>query len=257
MREILSRKFYGLGATSDNLWELIEGKCYEKTDVQFLFMGNNEYQLLQLTIGGEATAWSSAGFDVMELPSGESVCQLGSVQLLFDPTGGVGISGAAVHGMSGIVDTLDFGEITNFTSSDINIYPPPVHSNGVMRIDHLVVTTTDCDRTTRAFESTGIHSRKVRTFGDHEAKMRQTFFWLGDVILELIGPDQSEAHGLPMFWGLALISDDLQATADYLGEKCTSVKPAVQTGRKITTIKTREIGITTSLAVMSPHTKTN
>ena len=87
--------------------------------------------------------------------------------------------------------------------------------------------------------------------------MRQTFFWLGDVILELVGPHQSEANGHAMFWGLALISDDLQATAGYLGESCTPVKPAVQPGRKITTINTREIGITTSLAVMSPHTKTN
>ena len=221
-------------------------------------MGNNEFQLLQLTIGGVSTsAWSSAGFEVMELPSGESVCQLGSVQLLFDPTYRRGIAGAAVNGMSGTIDSLEFGEITYSTSSGINAYPPSVHPNGVTRIDHLVVTTADCDRTTLALEASGIHSRNVRTFGDDGAKMRQTFFWLGDVILELVGPDQSEANGQAIFWGLALISENLQATADYLGERCTPVKPAVQQGRKITTIKTREIGITTSLAVMSPHTKTD
>ncbi|MBJ68911.1 MAG: hypothetical protein CL463_03320 [Acidimicrobiaceae bacterium] len=220
-------------------------------------MVNNEFQLLQLTIGGEAAAWSSAGFDVMELPSGESTCQLGSVQLLFDPASDRGIAGAVINGTSGIIDSLEFGEITNSASSGINTYPPSVHSNGVTRIDHLVVTTADCDRTTLAFEARGIHSRKVRTFGDDTAKMRQTFFWLGDVILELVGPDQSETSGHAMFWGLALISDNLQETADYLGGRCTPVKPAVQAGRKITTIKTREIGIATSLAVMSPHSKTS
>lgn len=220
-------------------------------------MANNEFQLLQLTIGGEAAAWSSAGFDVMELPSGESVCQLGSVQLLFDPASDRGIAGAAINGTSGIIDSLEFGEITNSASSGISIYPPSIHSNGVTSIDHLVVTTADCDRTTLAFEARGIHSRKVRTFGDDAAKMRQTFFWLGDVILELVGPDQSETSGQAMFWGLALISDNLQETVDYLGGRCTPIKPAVQAGRKITTIKTREIGIATSLAVMSPHSKTS
>ena len=220
-------------------------------------MGNSEYQLLQLIIGGEAEAWSSVGFDVMELASGESVSQIGSVQLLFDPTGERGISGAAVYGMSGAIDSLKFDMGPNLTSSSIDAYPRSVHPNGVTQIDHLVVTTADCDRTTRAFESSGIHPRRVRTFGNDQAKMRQTFFWLGDVILELVGPDQSEANSHAMFWGLALISDNLQATADYLGEKCTQVKPAVQPGRKITTIKTREIGITTSLAVMSPHTESN
>jgi len=249
--------FSHFGPSSITFGPLIESKCYEKTDVQFLFMGNSEYQLLQLIIGGEAETWSSVGFDVMELPSGELACQIGSVLLRFDPTGERGISGAAVHGGRAIIDSLKFDVGPNLTSSSIDAYPPSVHSNGITRIDHLVVTTADCDRTTRAFESNGIHPRKVRTFGDHEAKMRQTFFWLGDVILELVGPDQSEANGHAMFWGLALISDDLQATAGYLGERCTPVKPAVQPGRKIITIKTREIGITTSLAVMSPHTKTN
>ncbi|MBO00084.1 MAG: hypothetical protein CL438_05385 [Acidimicrobiaceae bacterium] len=236
---------------------LIELKEYEKTDVQFLFVANSNFQLLQLTIGDNEETWSSAGFDVMELPNSKPVCQVGSVQLLFDSTGQQGISRAAVHGVSGVIDSLKFDTAPSLAFSNIDAWLPSVHPNGVTRIDHLVVTTADCDRTTRAFESNGIHPRRVRTFGNDEDKMRQTFFWLGDVILELVGPDQSETNGNALFWGLALISDNLQATADYLGEKCTPVKSAVQPGRKITTIKTREIGITTSLAVMSAHLKTS
>ena len=201
--------------------------------------------------------WSSVGFDVMELPNGKPVCQVGNVQLLFDPTGKRGISGAAVYGMSGAIDSLKFDKAPNITPSSIDACPRSVHPNGVTQIDHLVVTTPNCDRTTLAFEANGIHPRKIRTFGNDEAKMRQTFFWLGDVILELVGPHASEDKGQTKFWGLALISDDLRTTSDYLGSRCTPIKPAVQSGRKITTIKTREIGITTPLAVMSPHTKTD
>ena len=51
------------GPSSITFGTLIESKRYEKTDVQFLFMGNSEYQLLQLIIGGEAEAWSSVGCD--------------------------------------------------------------------------------------------------------------------------------------------------------------------------------------------------
>jgi hypothetical protein len=198
--------------------------------------------------------WSSAGFDVMELSSGESVCQLGSVQLLFDDvTEQGGILSTVVRGASGVIDSLKFGESTDCITTDIDALVPSIHPNGITRIDHLVVTTPNCDRTTLAFEGNGIHPRRVRTFGHNEEKMRQSFFWLGDVILELVGPDGTGTKGPAMFWGLALISENLQATADYLGDRCTPIKPAVQAGRKITTIKTRSVSISTSLAVMSPH----
>ena len=44
------------------------------------------FQLLELTIGGIAETWSSAGFEMIELPNGSSGCQLGSVQIQFDAT---------------------------------------------------------------------------------------------------------------------------------------------------------------------------
>mgnify|MGYP001494069655 CR=1 FL=1 len=239
-------------------------------------VGKTTFQLLKLTIGETAETWSSAGFEVMELPNGSPGCQLGSVQIQFNATGAQGILSAVVfglHGMidslqfdtenglspthNGMIDSLQFDTENGLSPTHNNAHLPSIHPNGVSRIDHLVVTTTDCDRTTDAFEANGILPRRVRTFGDDGSKMRQTFFWLGDVILELVGPHASEDKGQTKFWGLALISDDLRTTADYLGSRCTPIKPAVQSGRKITTIKTREIGITTPLAVMSPHTKTD
>ncbi len=220
-------------------------------------VGKTTFQLLKLTIGETAETWSSAGFEVMELPNGSPGCQLGSVQIQFDATGAQGILSAVVFGLHGMIDSLQFDTENGLSPTHNNAHLPSIHPNGVSRIDHLVVTTTDCDRTTDAFEANGILPRRVRTFGDDGSKMRQTFFWLGDVILELVGPHASEDKGQTKFWGLALISDDLRTTSDYLGSRCTPIKPAVQSGRKITTIKTREIGITTPLAVMSPHTKTD
>ena len=220
-------------------------------------MGKTTFQLLKLTIGETAETWSSAGFEVMELPNGSPGCQLGSVQIQFDTAGPQGILSAVVSGLRGMIDSLDFDNENGLSPTHNNTSLSSTHPNGVSRIDHLVVTSSDCDRTTAAFEANGVYPRRVRTFGDDGSKMRQTFFWLGDVILELVGPDASGDKGQTNFWGLALISDDLRTTADYLGSRCTPIKPAVQVGRKITTIKTREIGITTPLAVMSPHTKTN
>ena len=43
--------------------------------------------------------------------------------------------------------------------------------------------------------------------------MRQTFFRLGPVILELVGPPQPDGDGPARFWGIAFTVADLDATA--------------------------------------------
>ena len=48
--------------------------------------------------------------------------------------------------------------------------------------------------------------------------MRQVFFRLGEVILELIGQPDSAGEGDPGFFGLAITVDDLDAPAALLGE---------------------------------------
>ena len=52
---------------------------------------------------------------------------------------------------------------------------------------------------------------------------------------------------------LALISEEIEKTVDFLGDLTTPLKPAVQPGRLITTIKTKALGIDDALAVMTPH----
>ncbi len=220
-------------------------------------MKNDEFQLLQLTIGGEAEGWSSIGFNLMELSNGESICRIGSVRFLFDhESEQKGIWLASTNEVSGQIDSLEFGESKINISPDEDALIPSIHPNGITRIDHLVVTTPDCDRTTAALEKDGLQARRVRIFGNSGSEMRQTFFWLGDVILELVGPETPEGEGPASFWGLAFISESIEETVTFLGDTCTPLKPAVQSGRQITTIKTRDLGIHSSLAVMSPHVDT-
>ena len=211
-------------------------------------------QLLQLTVSGESDAWRSVGFELSKSTDGRELCRVGEVQILFEENLlQNGIWRATTQDVHGEIDSLEFGEAAVSLSSDKDNLVPSTHPNGVSRIDHLVVTTPDCDRTTAALEANGILVRRVRTFGVAGSEIRQTFFWLGDVILELVGPETIESEGPALFWGLAFISENIHKTVDYLGDACTPLKPAIQPGRKITTIKTRDVGIHSSLAVMSPH----
>jgi hypothetical protein len=85
--------------------------------------------------------------------------------------------------------------------------------------------------------------------------MRQTFFWAGDVIVELVGPDVGEpsTDEPTTVFGLALVASDLDATAAVLGPLLGTPKAAVQPGRRIAGLRGRDLGISLPLAVMSPH----
>lgn len=209
------------------------------------------HQLLELRVGDMPTAWSSAGFTVDDdivVIDGVRIALVGSL-------GRRGIISAAIAGAGDAIDGLGI----HSPAPDHRSRPSPrptgsAHPNGVTTIDHVVVATGDCDRTTAALQSMGIETRRTRQFDLAGIAQRQTFFWLGDVILELVGPAAPSAGAGPAeYWGLALQSADLDTTAAELGDRCTPPKSAVQPGRRITTIKTRDLGISTALAIMSPH----
>lgn len=117
-------------------------------------------------------------------------------------------------------------------------------------LDHLVLTTPDFGRTVAAFEAGGFDLRRVRATSTYGAPMQQGFFKHGSVVLELIGPDAPAGDGPARFWGLAFVSEDLDATAGFLGERCHPPKDAVQPGRRIATLG-RAAGSTVPIAFMS------
>ena len=211
----------------------------------------SEVHLKSLKIGTSSANWNAAGFHITEVKPRISACVLNDVLLEFDNEPiEQGIYAIGTENIDGDIDGLKFFiESTEVKETHLDSR----HPNFVSRIDHLVVTTSDCDRTTKAFEEAGIEVRRVRNFSLGATGMRQTFFWLGDVILELVGPEVKSDDELTKIWGLALISEEIEKTVDFLGDLTTPLKPAVQPGRLITTIKTKVLGIDDALAIMTPH----
>jgi len=64
----------------------------------------------------------------------------------------------------------------------------PAHLLGAEVIDHLVVTTPDLDRTVGAIErGLGLQLRRTREGEAYGQKVRQAFFRMGEVVLEVVG----------------------------------------------------------------------
>lgn len=156
-----------------------------------------------------------------------------------------------------------------------DVYDDPVdHPNGIVSIDHVVVSSDDPARTSRAFEDAGFPQRRSIVTERFGSPLRQSFHWAGDVIIEVIGPagppsssrgdDTADvaapthragitATGGSKLFGITFVTTDMDRTIDALGPLAGEPRPAVQPGRYISTIDTRALAIGTRLAVMTPH----
>jgi catechol 2,3-dioxygenase-like lactoylglutathione lyase family enzyme len=138
--------------------------------------------------------------------------------------------------------------------------PPPAgtdtdHPIGASRIDHVVVMTPDIDRTVKAVErSLGLPLRRTRDGEAYGQPMRQAFFRMGEVILEVVGPPELDPGHVDRpagFSGLAVVVASLDAACHLLGSELVSApKPAVQEGRSIATIRSAA-GLQVPVALMS------
>ena len=211
-------------------------------------------QLQQLRVADEPDIWGALGFAV----DGETVTIGSTAIVCAGPALGKGIVDWAVSGSGGLIDGLATSPAATSLST------PGDHVNGVVAIDHLVVSTPDLERTVGAFEALGLDCRRRReglAYG--QQAMRQAFFWLGDadgpieqkVILELVGPqvvDPAKADDPARFFGLALTVRNLESTAAFYGDLMKPPVEAVQAGRRISTISSRG-GSSVAIALMSPH----
>jgi len=198
-----------------------------------------------LTIADDPTGWAEAGFTV----DGDGTCRTGTVRLLISPHHpGTGVTGWTIAGLDGGGTSID-GLATE--AGDGGPAEPASHPNGVTQIDHLVVTTPDLARTVSALRAHGFADRRTREAGD----VRQTFFRLGEVILEVVGRDRPSGDGPARFFGLAFTVADLDATAALLGDRLGPAKDAVQPGRRIATLRHEALGITVPVAFMSAEAR--
>jgi catechol 2,3-dioxygenase-like lactoylglutathione lyase family enzyme len=203
-----------------------------------------------LTVADPPEAWRDAGYTVDD----DGGCRLGQVRLhLVGREHGKGIRSWGLRGVSVTDDPFEMvdGIPTTVTTSDPA--SPALHPNGVVGIDHVVLTTPDLDRTTAALEAIGLSVRATRDSDTYGAPMRQVFFRLEDVILELIGrPGTARQGDRPArFFGIACNVEDLDATKAFFGERLGQPKDAVQPGRRIATLRHEPLGLSVATAFMS------
>jgi hypothetical protein len=235
--------------------------------------------LLEVVVADPTEPWTAAGFRV---GADDTVC-LGAVAVRLVGRGDQrpGIVGWALSGVDvpdGHLDGLPTrtGATASSTDPTGKVDPggrpptprdsatgagadptPSVHPNGATGIDHVVVSTPDLDRTIAACEAAGLPCRRIREAGTPDRPMRQAFFRLGPVVLEVVGGaagSGTTADDDPARWfGLALNVADLEHSAVLLGPGLGRVKTAVQAGRRIATVRHRDLDLSVSLALMDDH----
>ncbi|MCB0992272.1 MAG: hypothetical protein KDB16_14935 [Acidimicrobiales bacterium] len=131
---------------------------------------------------------------------------------------------------------------------------PIVHPNGATSFDHLVVRTPNVQRTQSALERSGFDLRRVRDAGAADAPIVQSFYRLGEVILEVVGRPDDDGDGPSSFWGLVANVDDIDAL-DLPSTAMSTPRNAVQRGRRIATVRP-EAGLGIAFAFMDDRAST-
>jgi catechol 2,3-dioxygenase-like lactoylglutathione lyase family enzyme len=186
--------------------------------------------IARLMVDDDPSVWRSAGFAV----DSSGHCRIGTVELVIEAVGDA--TGITSWVLAAAPDETvnDVDGLSTAHGEPASVGGPVDHRNGAVSIDHVVVMTPDLDRTIAAVErGLGVPLKRIREAQAGDRDVRQAFFRMGEVILEVVwsGP---HAEGRAKFWGLAVTVADLDATFDALGpDQMTVPKSAVQPGRRI------------------------
>lgn len=201
----------------------------------------------EFLVADQPDSWTRAGFTV----DADSVCRVGGVGVrLVGSDRGTGIVGWSLRGVPADVHDVD-GVPT--TASEVSPGSPAAHPNGVVAVDHVVLLSPNLSRTVDAMTALGVHPRRERDGELGGRAIRQVFFRLGEVIVEVVGAPDTAGEGPSTLWGMTYVVDDVDATAAAFGDRTSPVKDAVQPGRRITTLRHREFGMSVRTALISPH----
>lgn len=185
-----------------------------------------------------ASLWTELGFSVEA-----GTARVGGITIGLDAPG-KGVTGwtlAAVEGPDAGTGDGSSAEIDGLATTFVEDPPGPAedrtaHPNGVVGLDHVVVTTPHLETTVSCLGRIGLVERRRRDAGRGPRPTTQVFFRLGEAILELVGSPASEEEGPCQFWGLAFTVSDMDLTVAALGERLRDVKAAVQPGRFIASL---------------------
>jgi hypothetical protein len=212
------------------------------------YVGGVPGSIDELVVADAASAWGALGFEV----EGDSSV-VGDVRIRFaGRDAGKGLAGWSLRE----VGSLD---LDGLPTSRSNRPPPdeaPAHPNGITALDHLVAITPALDRTVAALQAAGLDLRRIREEPTPAGAPRQAFFRLGANVLEVVQepPEAIERAGgdhPAFFWGLAFVAADLDATVAGLGDRVSEIRPAIQPGRRIATLR-RSAGLSVPVALMTP-----
>lgn len=203
----------------------------------------------ELRVGDAPESWTALGFAV----DGDA-CVVGDVRIRLAGTeAGKGLMGWSLR---------DFGgaDLDGLPTERSDRPPPvelPAHPNGISAIDHVVAISSDLDCTVAALQGAGLDLRRVREEPTPAGAPRQAFFRLGAVILEVVQApreaiERTGGDRPAFFWGLAIVAPDLDSTVAGLGDRVGEVRPAVQPGRRIATLR-RSAGLSVPVALMTPR----
>jgi hypothetical protein len=214
--------------------------------------------IAEIALADEPQHWEALGFAVRG-----NAMWLGDVRVvLAGSDAGQGMLGWSLRG---IADTALDGLPTTISQPSPRTTPallaeesPSTHPNGIRAIDHVVAMSPDLDRGIETLEAAGLDLRRIRERPTPAGAPRQAFFRLGGVILELVQEPWKVVEARPpgrdgpaRFWGLALLTDDIEHTVSTFAGHCGAIRPAVQYGRWIATVK-RSAGLAVPVALMSP-----
>lgn len=215
-------------------------------------------RLSGLVVGDEPDAWRALG-----LPVVGDRCTVGGVTIrLAGAAGDRGIlgweldppvGGGAAGDPGGEVDGLRAADATGALPVSERARDrddgPSGRGYAVAAVDHLVVASPDVERTTAALERVGLTARRTVDAARGDVGVRYRFFLLGTCLLELIGPIEPDGEGPARFVGLAFTAPDL----DVFDTASGPPRDAVQPGRRIITLRTRDHEVSVPIAVMTPR----
>lgn len=206
----------------------------------------------EIEIADPPEAWSRAGFSVDSPGDSAPVCRVGGVRLrLVGRDHGSGIVGWSLRGLPQSYEWPGDLDGIPTTSSDSDPSAPAEHANGVVGIDHVVVFSPDTDRTVASLGGIGAQPRRERRGELGGRPIRQIFFRFGEVIIEVVGAPENPDDGPAILWGITYTVANIDMTAEFFGERTAPVKPAVQPGRRITTLRYHDLGISVRSAMIS------
>lgn len=196
-------------------------------------------------------AWRDAGFTVDD----NGTCRVGNVRIrLVGRARGTGIVGWSLRDLPGDAAATDVDGVPT-ASSVTPPSTPATHANGVTHLDHVVLLSPNVARTRAALEAIGLDVRRERDGLLAGAPVRQLFLRLGEVILEVVGSPDETGDEPSTLWGLTHTVVDIEAAAALLGGRTSPVKDAVQPGRRITTLRHRDLGMSVRTALITPHVR--